>query len=214
MFTTILYFTIRSSAGPGSIFQGARIWSRLYLRQQSTSNMLMGSDDNKCDLHDPNEDPLPAVRTEFGAAATIVYGWPSTGGVWVHEDCYGVELDFLGLDRFEPSATQRLSLQEDKFCERLERIGGRFYASEFEYNKGQGSRERHSRLWIGWPAGNPTEGLWVLKTQYLESATLGVSRIKNALTMEERCKAIEMLEGRYFESWDAFVKADSAGETA
>jgi hypothetical protein len=30
-----------------------------------------------------------------------VYGWPAKGGLYVLEDCVGLELDFLGLDRFE-----------------------------------------------------------------------------------------------------------------
>lgn len=155
----------------------------------------------------------PAIRTEFGALATFFYGWPSTGGVWVHEECYGVELDFLGLDRFNSSATQRFSPEQDEFCKRLQRIGGDFYESKFDYN-GRRPQDRKSRLWIGWPAGKPEGGLWVPKTQFFDAAALGVSRIKNALTMSERCKAIEMLGGRYYKSWDEFVKVDSLNESS
>lgn len=208
-----VYFAINSYSQPGSILHGARIWARPYMPHQSDPNMSLQNDDDTCDLHDPNEEPLPAVRTEFGAAGTIVYGWPSTGGVWVHEDCYGVELNFLGLDRFEPSETQRYSPEEDAFCNRLEKIGGRFFASELEYNR-QSFRDRKARVWIGWPAGKPEGGLWVLKTELSEASEMGVSRIRNALTMAERCKAIEKLGGKYYESWEDYAAANSGNQTS
>lgn len=43
-------------------------------------------------LYDPREQPLPALRSEFGGRRAIVYGWLSSGGVFVHKDCGGVEV--------------------------------------------------------------------------------------------------------------------------
>lgn len=197
------YWAVGSFSHPGGILHQVRILSRphINMRLGSASSREKAVASDECDLHDPNEDPLPATRTEFGGKGTIVYGWPSTGGVWVHEDCYGVELDFLGLSRFEPSDTARFSPAEDDFCKRLEMIGAYFYESEYAYQV-QTFRHNAPRVWYGWPGDAPQRGVWVLRTEGPQGAELGVSRIKNALTMEERCKAIEMLGGKFYERWD------------
>jgi hypothetical protein len=51
-----------------------------------------------------------------------VFGYPSKGGVYVLRNCFGVELDFLGLDRFND--TERPSkldpdwqAKEDAHCD-------------------------------------------------------------------------------------------------
>lgn len=196
------YWSVGSFSNPGGVLHGVRISSRPYMNMYLGSASLpeQGVAGDECDLHDPNEDPLPAVRTIFGGTGTIVSGWPSTGGIWVHADCYGVELDFLGLSRFEPSDTERFSPAEDGFCKRLEMIGAHFYESEYAYNI-QTYQYNDSRVWYGWPGDAPEGGVWVLRTNGTEGAELGVSRIRNALTMEEKCKAIEMLGGKFYERW-------------
>lgn len=105
-------------------------------------------------LRDPDDVPLAAVRSEFGARTTSVFGWPSTGGLWVHSECYAVELDFLGLPRFESAATARFSPEEDAFCERLERIGATFFETELAYNRQQLSYPKYE-IWYGWPRAMP-----------------------------------------------------------
>ncbi|WPB00095.1 uncharacterized protein RHO25_004714 [Cercospora beticola] len=158
-------------------------------------------DEGHLPFSDPYDEPLPAVRTEFTGGATIAYGWPSTGGVWIHENCYAVELDFLGVSRFEVSPTQRYSKAEDEFRKYLERIGAHFYDSDSAYNR-QSSRRSDRELWYGWTNGVPEGGVWALRTVGAEDAVLGVPRIRNALSMQERCRAIEMLGGTYFEKWE------------
>jgi len=198
------YWSVGSFSNPGGVLHGLRISSRPYLndmRYGSASPQAKASAPDDCDLHDPNEDPLPAIRTIFGGKGTIVYGWPSTGGIWVHADCYAVELDFLGLSRFEPSDTERFSPAEDDFCRRLEMIGADFYAREYDYNI-QTYTYKESGVWYGWPENAPDGGVWVLRTKGIEDAELGVARIRNARTMEERCKAIEMLGGKFYERWN------------
>lgn len=164
-----------------------------------------------CDLHDPDEDPLPSIRTEFTGRGTIVYGWPSTGGVWVKHDCYGVEMGFLGLDRFNGSDTQRDSdpEAEDAFCQRMEYIGARFYETEYEYNKKQSwPGDERPQLWVGWPRDVPEGGAWALWLSDIETARMGVSRVRNAFTMQERCEAIKMLGGRFFENWADVLRSE------
>lgn len=171
-------------------------------------------DDNTCDLHDIAEDPLPAVRTVFGSLGTIVYGWPSTGGVWIKEDCYGVEMEFLGLNRFNATPTQRKSdpQTEDAFCQRLEYIGARFWETEYAYNKQVLQRDERRKLWAGWPGEVPDGGSWSIWLDDFEAAELGVSRIRNAFTMQERCEAIEMMGGHYLERWRDVLRSENAEE--
>lgn len=162
-----------------------------------------------CTLHDPYTERLPAIRTQFGGRGTSVYAWPSSGGVWVHHQCYGVELDFLGLPRFEQSSTERDTdpEKEDAFCKRLEWIGGRYFKSEYAYwehtIEGIG-RSDLRRPWLGWPGAVPEDGVWVLWSKSdIESAEQGYGRIYNAHTMQERCEAIEMLGGKFYRKWEA-----------
>lgn len=43
-------------------------------------------------------------RVRFGAGpGGLVQGWPSKGGVYILDNCFGLELDFLKLDRFHSS---------------------------------------------------------------------------------------------------------------
>lgn len=165
----------------------------------------------------PEDTPLPTVRTVFSDTLTTVYGWPSTGGVWVHK-CDAIELDFLGLPRFESSPTERFSKEEDDFCQRLELIGARFFENDHAYYVQvylRHSSNHHS--WYGWPAVVPDGGMWALWTQgETEPRLLQTARIRNALTMQERCRAIEMLGGRFYPNWRDAVQdfGTQSNETA
>lgn len=41
----------------------------------------------------------------------------------------------------------------------------------------------------------------MVRTAFDQGLELGVSRIRDAITMEERCKAIEMLGRKLYENW-------------
>lgn len=166
----------------------------------------MSDDDSEsCPPGGVFDQPLPAMRTAFNGYGTLVYGWPSTGGVWIHDSCYGVELDYLNLSRFEVTPTQRYSLEEDEFCSRLERIGTHFVEDEKEYTSMWGAPWT-LELWYGWPSGG---GVWALRVDEVKGSNLGVTRIRNAHNMEERCKAIEMLGGKFYEKWEDVPKNDA-----
>ncbi|KAI5367379.1 hypothetical protein Slin15195_G025060 [Septoria linicola] len=193
----ITYWAIKSFSEPGGMLHGRDISSRPYryaLRDwlRFEHRETRSWPEENIPLCDPNNDPLPGIRTTFGVLATSVYGWPSTGGVWVHESCYGVELDFLGLSRFQTSPTARFSKEEDEFCKLLEKIGAHFYETEADYNR-QTFRYQDHDLWYGWPGKVPGGGVWALRTEHDEGARMGVSRVHNALSMEERCKVIALL---------------------
>ncbi|KAK6432574.1 hypothetical protein LTR95_011252 [Oleoguttula sp. CCFEE 5521] len=184
--------------------------------------MTTSSDDDECTIGGDDEivigeEPLRNIRTEFGPTGTIVYGWPSTGGVWVHEYCSAIELDFLGLPRFETCATDRYSDKEDHFCDRLQRIGATFYKTEHNFNTRMSKYWQPGvkpEFWYGWPRGSTEGGVWALWTRKSEGIELGTSRIKNALSMEERCTAIEALGGKFYERWDEVAEGLEAWSEA
>lgn len=137
-------------------------------------------------------------RTEFTAGSlTVVRGWPSTGGFYILS-CDGVELEFLGLDRFEPTPRSQDPAEEDAFCANMRRLGARWYRDleaeaaaslEGEYRTG------HVVKAFGWPADG---GVWALKMPEMDSYMKGMSRIRNAFSMEERCRQIEKLGGVFY----------------
>lgn len=146
-------------------------------------------------LHDP---PQPTSRTTWGSRGAMVRGWPSTGGLYIATPCYGVELDFLGLDRFHESPRSEDPAEEDAFCKRLRMIGASWFANEREYAeadlRGYGPNAPRP-LVLGWPEGG---GVWVLRVNEREAVERGLGRIQNAYNMEERCRVIEQLGGTYF----------------
>lgn len=203
------HIIIRSYSNPGGVLHGAKnsFRSYFYARVRPRSpiqDMTDSGDDVPYSDIIFDHQPPPAVRTKFGGESTLVYGWPSTGGVWIHDNCYGVELEFLNLSRVEPAATQRWSREEDEFCKRLERIGAQFFTSEHEYVKNElFSPTLRSQLWCGWPSDG---GVWFLRVESFEGVEMGVSRISNALTMGERCRTIELLGGKHYSNWEAVPK--------
>ncbi|KAL1961787.1 hypothetical protein VTN77DRAFT_1037 [Rasamsonia byssochlamydoides] len=150
-------------------------------------------DESQCTLLDPE----PHFRTKFGLGpGTTVYGWPSKGGLYVLESCNGVELDFLQLDRFNPTPSSLDPAEEDAHCANMRKLGATWWQSEEAYViNALGDYSPQQVLIIGWPPGG---GVWVLKTTYFDAIKKGVSRIKNAFNMEERCRAIEQLGGTFY----------------
>lgn len=75
--------------------------------------------DHHC--HDPTEN-MPWASYGSGPGA-MVNGFPSTGGLYVLFPCFGIELDFLGLDRFNETPRPSKSYpdwmaKEDAHCDR------------------------------------------------------------------------------------------------
>lgn len=53
----------------------------------------------------------------------FVHGWPSKGGVYVFSTMDGVEMDFMGLDRFHTTLRPPKSAEEDALCGRMRQLG-------------------------------------------------------------------------------------------
>ncbi|KAK1671225.1 hypothetical protein BDP55DRAFT_676774 [Colletotrichum godetiae] len=137
-------------------------------------------------------------RTAFGVSHwTTVYGYPSTGGCYTLK-CDGVELDFLGLSRFEPTFRSGDPEEEDAHCARMVKLGPNWWKSLTHYlvNQSFGNATWEDAVVI---AGYPVSGgLWLLKTTRAEAANAGAARIHNARSMEERCLLIETCDGRFY----------------
>jgi hypothetical protein len=153
------------------------------------------------DWHPPPSEPTSRVM--FGALdqPSEVRCWPSTGGVYVLEGVSSVELDFLGLDRFTAADRSYDHNQEDRFCKHLRMIGADWYEDYqawVEVWVGGRETEQHRVRWaLGWPADG---GVWYLRLTYPDFITRkDLGRLRNAWTMEERCRAIEMSGGKLCE---------------
>lgn len=137
-------------------------------------------------------------RTEFTAGSlTMVRGWPSTGGFYTLS-CDGVELEFLGLDRFEPTPRSQDPGEEDAFCANMRKLGAGWHRDEEAQAAGSLKGEyqyNHVVKAFGWPANG---GVWALKMPYMDSEMMGMGRIRNAFSMEERCRQIKKLGGIFY----------------
>lgn len=145
-------------------------------------------------------------RTAFGIqSGATVRGWPSSGGIYILDECDGVELDFLHLDRFTPANSSEDAALEDRHCEEMRKLGAMWWSSEDEYVRRHfidplGPDPDEKVVIVGWAGSDGDEkgGIWVLSTTRREANWKGVGRIKNAFSMEERCRVIESLGGVFY----------------
>ncbi|KAL7820733.1 hypothetical protein V8C26DRAFT_393176 [Trichoderma gracile] len=147
-------------------------------------------------------------RVSFGVEpGAVVNGWPSKGGVYILENCLGVDLDFLKLDRFQktrqpPQSGPEAAAEEEAHCNRMRQLGAVWWESEeewVEHKVGAPSNPsmRPRFIKVGWPAGG---GVWVLDITDHEAWLKGAGLIYTAYNMEERCRLIEQLGGVFYEN--------------
>lgn len=178
--------------------------------------------ENVCTLHDPTQPDigpshLPSLlgesstlvnregflgdfgttkfpRSEFGGKfGARVTGWPKIGGYYTLY-CSAAELEFLGLDRFEPSDRAQSQEDEEAHCARMRKLGARWHPDDWEEFKAT-YEDDTPRLFVGWTVKG---GAWALHTTKLASKENGLGSIGNALTMYERCKMIEQFGGVFY----------------
>ena len=153
-------------------------------------------------------------RARFGDFGCTIYGWPSCGGVIIRNQADAIEMQYLGLDRFEPPIT-RLKDQndEDAFCTRLINIGGKWWPGEkrsqlvWRELNGMGTDiedetdEEMRELWVGWPKSG---GVLISEFQsHIGEIKIpeDIGRLRMALTMEERCELLKTKFGAvYYEN--------------
>ncbi|KAH8803706.1 hypothetical protein F5884DRAFT_862023 [Xylogone sp. PMI_703] len=148
-------------------------------------------------------DPVPSrsYRVKFESGPGVaVYGCPSKGGMYFLSPCFGVELEFLKLDRFgntEILQAGSSQVDEDDHCNRMCQLDATWWRSRRAFNSAlfDGPRPAGPFLSVGWPAGG---GVWVIKTTLEEADKKGTAKIYNAYSIEERCKMIEQLGGVFY----------------
>lgn len=149
--------------------------------------------------------PLSPGRSAPSRDGITVYGWPSSGGIWVREDCDVLELDFLGVPTSGNADTQRFSEAENAFCQRLEWIGARWYESDVDYDFVRHAEGHLLRSYYAWPGAVPADGVWALWLDGAAASLLDADRISNASTMQDRRDVIQSLGGRFYQDWKDLV---------
>jgi hypothetical protein len=116
---------------------------------------------------------------------------------------HAVELDYIALDRFHITPRSTNASEEDAFCVKLRRIGGKWWSSYEDF--GLATRAKGRRLWpderevlfLGWPEEG---GVWVLRYDNRKLLRGSLGPVWNALSMAERCTALEMHGAVFFET--------------
>ena len=145
-------------------------------------------------------DERDKLRVRFGTeAGAYVKGFPSKGGVYILV-CSAIELDFLGLDRFETALPSTDPAEEDELCAKMRLLGALWWPSLEKYTtalwkQNLGDEPELKERFIGVM---PQGGVWVLETDWEDSSKRQLGRIKNARDMEEKCRAIERFGGTFY----------------
>lgn len=81
---------------------------------------------------------IPWIDTESGLMrldpseslySNDVHCWPSVGGIIIAQRVHAVELAYIGLDRFHTTPRSLNKTEEDPFCMKLRKIGGKWWES-------------------------------------------------------------------------------------
>ncbi|OQO12004.1 hypothetical protein B0A48_02643 [Cryoendolithus antarcticus] len=129
----------------------------------------------------------PTQRTVFGSRGCNIYGYPSSGGIWLKEADV-LDLLYLSLSRSEVCHRSTDPNEEDEFCDRLRRVGAKWWVSRWDWaNATIGAREATEEelkvVMYGWPAEGA--GVWVLRYESKHDVPDDFGRLRLALTMEE-----------------------------
>ena len=131
----------------------------------------------------------------------MIYTWLSSGGVLIKEPVDIVDFEFLGLDRLKPSTRSSIMQDEDAFCQRLRKLGAKWWDSEEDYFKvllreRDQTSEEAAELIFGWPSSGD---VWLLRASSDRALPKDLGRLHMALDMEERCHIIEEDGGLFYQ---------------
>ncbi|KAH6694155.1 hypothetical protein F5X68DRAFT_200372 [Plectosphaerella plurivora] len=125
-------------------------------------------------------------------------------GVWI-KYLTPVEMSFLGVDRFQDTDRAAEQADEDAFCARLRMLGASFWElppdwppyihSCWTVDQCNGP-VKDVRFEVGYPTSG---GVWVLDTNQGWDWPKGV-KLRNALTMDERCEVLKGFGGVFCEN--------------
>jgi hypothetical protein len=160
-------------------------------------------------------------RCVFDGEGCTIYAWPCHGGVVIKDNADIVDMAFLGFDRFNPP-THRFSEEEqdeeNNFACELLKIGGKLWISqhrEADVRMGFKEAEGEERMcrFLGWDPPDGTGGVWALEFDIDEEDPPETSRLRMALTMEERYTVLEKLGAKFYKDPRGYegLKAAYAG---
>ncbi len=164
------------------------------------------------DLPAPVEpfEPLKRYSLDYGKVAC----WQDDG-LWIKE-LTPVEMSSLGVDRFQDTERTLEQTDEDAFCTRLRIHGASFWELPPHWPERVNWCEaiddcveptKKVSLEVGFPASG---GVWILDTSQgwdgLYPKSLG---LRNALTMDERCKVIKDLGGHFCDNIQGCPEMDA-----
>lgn len=152
--------------------------------------------------------PEPTARSTPLKHGARVACWPSSGGIWIkHADV--VDLEFLGLDRFDSTPRQFNQTAEDEFCSTLKMVGAEWWQLPPDFKRrGHLGKEQYgcetlescftpdvrNEFLLAWPETFMTV-CYVPIALVEERGDESLGGYRNALTMEERCRVIMRLGG-------------------
>ncbi len=153
----------------------------------------------------PHKDCALPTTTRYSIHTGQTTCYPSSGGIWM-SDLGPVELQYLGINRFNTTLRSPYQVEEDIFCRELRKFGGAWYnpksgkellvggyCHELDEFKPVYSVMRA----VGFDGGRGG-GVWVLGVeQGTGRFPAGMLAVRNALTMEERCMALRNLGAVY-----------------
>jgi len=152
--------------------------------------------------YDQDDEPTDRLSLSTLGESNTVICWPSIGGIIIKTDLTPIELDFLSLPRFSSVPRSDNAAAEDAFCRRLRLTEAKWYKNHWDY---VGTHELFLRpptsseeeiLHLGWPEKG---GVWVMRQVDRGDSWEGMWRMRNAYTMTERCKALEMAGAKFYE---------------
>lgn len=142
-------------------------------------------------------------RVFLGVSSTEVFGYPSDSQeVLVLPYCSGVDLDFLGLDRFGSAERDGDAEAEDRLCERMRMLGAWHFLSVHEYRMMQfldateDGLSKRRLVVAAWPEEG---GAWVLAKTVREAGKVGFAVFQNVFSMKEKVDAVRKLGGTFYQ---------------
>lgn len=136
----------------------------------------------------------------------------------MRQNCDLVELQYLGLDPLNVPMT-RFEDQgdEDEFCRRLKKIGGKWWKSEQRWQDvslgkwwvgERPNKEEKREVYVGWPEGG---GLLVLEGEENEMV-VETGMLRMVRGMEDRCQVLrDKLAAVFYEGPDTYAGFNKLG---
>ncbi|KAI9642510.1 hypothetical protein NHQ30_009315 [Ciborinia camelliae] len=189
-------------------------------------SIFEGNHRTALELRQPYPEFNYTMRTIFGRGGCTVYGYPSTGGIFIKQNVHIVDMNYLSLERLQATPRSSDAMQEDEFCTLMRRIGAIWWRSERDYevewscsNEGYGAytecnEDKYARegrlpptdaqkqvLIFGWPTDGV--GVWVLRYEARKDKRRLLPRdfgkINMAMTMDERVEVMKEFCAVFYE---------------